>query len=164
RQNDSCSNQKAPRSHNGLFISQLRWRGIVSDCSYLLQFASRHFSPWRTQNSANRSNNRQDVALDLHLFSFIMRAIRIIKQKPNANEPATESKKPDEPSTRKITNTVKSWIEESQQQRRNLPRSLAALGVLILIVSTVVMGQSPDSNNIKVTIETTDGFLGPAAT
>ena len=93
-----------------------------------------------------------------------MRAIRIIKQKQNANETSTESKKPVEPSTRKITNTVKTWIEESQQHRRNLPRSLTALCVLILIASTIVMGQSVDSNKIKVTIETTDGFLGPPAT
>jgi hypothetical protein len=103
-----------------------------------------------------------------------MRAIRIIKQKQNTNEAATESKKPAEPSTRKITNTVKGWIEESQQTRRNLPRSLSALGVLILIASTVAMGQSaaatdetaltPDEQSVKVTIATTDGFLGPPAT
>jgi len=93
-----------------------------------------------------------------------MRAIRIIKQKQNANETTSETKKPVEPSRRTIANTVKSWIEESQQHRRKLPRSLAALGVLILVASTVVMGQSPDSNKIKVTIETTDGFLGPQAT
>jgi hypothetical protein len=92
-----------------------------------------------------------------------MRAIRIIKQKQNANEATTESKKPVEPSTRQIVNTVKGWIEESQQHRRNLPRSLSALGVLILIACTVVMGQSPDSSNIKVTIATTAGFLGPPA-
>ena len=74
-----------------------------------------------------------------------MRAIRIIKQKQNVNEATNDrSKKPDEPSTRKIANTVKSWIEESQQHRRNLPRSLTALGVLILIACTVAMGQSPD--------------------
>lgn len=90
-----------------------------------------------------------------------MRAIRIIKQKRNANEATTESKKPDEASTQKIANTVKSWIEESQQHRRNLPRSLPALGVLILIACSVAMGQSSD---IKVTIATTDGFLGPPAT
>ncbi len=88
-----------------------------------------------------------------------MRAIRIIKQKQNANEATTESKKPEEPSTRKIANTVKTWIEESQQSRRNLPRTLSALGVFILIASTVAMGQS-----VKVTIATTDGFLGPPAT
>ena len=92
-----------------------------------------------------------------------MRAIRIIKQKQNANEGTTErSKKLDEPSARKIANTVKSWIEESQQQRRNLPRSLAALSVVMLIACTVAMGQS--AADIKVTIATTDGFLGPAAT
>ena len=92
-----------------------------------------------------------------------MRAIRIIKQKQNANEGTTErSKKPDEPSARKIANTVKSWIEESQQQRRNLPCSLAALSVLMLIACTVAMGQS--ATDIKVTIATTDGFLGPPAT
>ena len=89
-----------------------------------------------------------------------MRAIRVIKQKQNANEATTESKKTVEPSTRKIANTVKSWIEESQQHRRNLPRSLAAFSVLILIASTVALGQS---NQIKVAIETTNGFLGPPA-
>ncbi len=92
-----------------------------------------------------------------------MRAIRVIKQKQNANEATTDSKKPVEPSARKIANTVKSWIEESQQHRRNLPRSLSALGVLILIGCTVAMGQSADQS-IKVTIATTDGFLGPPAT
>jgi hypothetical protein len=132
----------------------------VSDCFYLLDFATRQLWSGRSQIAANRSNYREDVALHLHLFSRIMRAIRIIKQKQNANEATTESKKPDEPSTRKIENTVKSWIEESQQHRRNLPRTLSALGVLILIASTVVMGQS--SSDIKVTIATTDGFLGPA--
>ena len=92
-----------------------------------------------------------------------MRAIRIIKQKQNANEETTEqSKKPDEPSARKIANTVKSWIEESQQHRRNLPRSLATLSVLILMACTVAMGQSAAA--IKVSIATTDGFLGPPAT
>jgi len=93
-----------------------------------------------------------------------MKSIRIIKQKQNANEAATEDKKPVEPSTRKIANTVKSWIEESQERRRNLPRSLTALGVLILVVCTVAMGQSPAASNIKVTIATTDGFLGQPAT
>lgn len=90
-----------------------------------------------------------------------MRAIRIIKQKQNTNEASTESKKPVEPSSRTIANTVKSWIEESQQHRRKLPRSLPALGVLILMAFTVAMGQSSDQG-IKVTIATTDGFLGPA--
>lgn len=102
-----------------------------------------------------------------------MRAIRIIKQKQNVNE-TTETKKPVEPSTRKIANTVKTWIEESQQHRRNLPRSLSALGVLILIAFTGAMGQSPASmdetvltpaeQSIKVTIATTNGFLGPPLT
>jgi len=55
-----------------------------------------------------------------------MKSIRIIKQKQNANEATTEDKKPVEPSTRKIANTVKSWVEESQERRRNLPRTLTA--------------------------------------
>jgi len=103
-----------------------------------------------------------------------MRAIRIIKQKQNSNETATETKKPVEPSTRTIANTVKSWIEESQQHRRKLPRTLSALGVMIIIASTIAMGQSetattekaltPAEQSIKVTIATTDGFLGPPAT
>ena len=93
-----------------------------------------------------------------------MRAIRIIKQKQNANEAATEQKKPVEPSTQKIARTIKSWIEESEQHRRKLPRSLTALGVVILIAFAVATAQSPAASNVKVTIATTDGFLGPPAT
>ena len=93
-----------------------------------------------------------------------MKSIRIIKQKQNASEATTEDKKPVEPSTRKIANTVKSWIEESQERRRNLPRSLTALGVLILIGFATAMGQAPAASNVKVTIATTDGFLGQPAT
>ncbi|HEY4425296.1 MAG TPA: hypothetical protein VGN10_13875 [Pyrinomonadaceae bacterium] len=52
-----------------------------------------------------------------------MKAIKIIKPNKSGNE-ATENKKTVEPSTRKIANTVKSWIEESQQRRRNQPRAL----------------------------------------
>jgi hypothetical protein len=59
------------------------------------------------------------------LFSPIMQAIKIIKPKQNRNEAASETKKTDEPSTRKIANTVKSWIEESQQRRKYLPRIFA---------------------------------------
>jgi hypothetical protein len=54
-----------------------------------------------------------------------MQAIKIIKQKQNRNEATSETKKTDEPSTRKIANTVKSWIEESQQRRKYLPRIFA---------------------------------------
>jgi hypothetical protein len=133
----------------------------VSDCFYLLDFASRSVQRRRSQNTAIRSNHREDVALDLHLFFDIMRAIRVIKPKQTTNEATTESKKPVEPSTRKIVHTIKGWIEESQQHRRNLPRTLSALGLLILIAATVAMGQSSD---IKVTIATTDGFLGQPAT
>jgi len=79
-----------------------------------------------SQNRANASKCKKDVALDLHLFSDIMRAIKIIKPKQSADEVVTEDKKAVEPSTRKIANTVKSWIEESQQRRRNQPRSLPA--------------------------------------
>jgi hypothetical protein len=117
-----------------------------------------------SQNRATRSNCGEDVALKLHLLSAIMKSIRIIKQKQNTSEATTEDKKPVEPSTRKIANTVKSWIEESQERRRNLPRSLTALGVLLLISFAVAMGQSPAASNIKVTIATTDGFLGQPAT
>jgi hypothetical protein len=60
-----------------------------------------------------------------------MQAIKIIKQKQSANEAATEIKKTVEPSTRTIANTVKSWIEESQQRRRNQPRSLTAISIVV---------------------------------
>ena len=122
-----------------------------------------------SQNGEIRSNYGKDVALDLHLLSGIMRAIKIIKQKQTANEAVTEDKKTDEPSSRKIAKTVKSWIAESEERRRNQRRSLATLGVVILIAFAVAVGQSPASGKpeeqaIKVTIATTDGFLGPIAT
>ena len=60
-----------------------------------------------------------------------MQAIKIIKQKQSANEAVTEIKKAVEPSTRTIANTVKSWIEESQQRRRNQPRSLTAISIVV---------------------------------
>jgi len=60
-----------------------------------------------------------------------MQAIKIIKQKQSANEAAPEIKKAVEPSTRTIANTVKSWIEESQQRRRNQPRSLTAISIVV---------------------------------
>src|SRR5215467_7810983 len=99
-----------------------------------------------------------------------MKSIRIIKQKQSedASETRTGGKKPDEPNTRKIVNTVKTWIEESQQRRRNLPRSLSALGVLMLIGFAIAIAQSPATNPtsdhpltpeeraIKVNIATTD--------
>ena len=80
-------------------------------------------------------------------------------------------KKSVEPSTQKLVHTVKSWIAESQERRRNLPRTLTALSVLILIAFAVAMAQSPaptsvktpDPSAIKVTIATTNGFLGPPA-
>jgi len=56
-----------------------------------------------------------------------MQAIKVIKSKQSADEAATEIKKTVEPSTRTIANTVKSWIEESQQRRRNQPRALTPL-------------------------------------
>ena len=109
-----------------------------------------------------------------------MKAIKIIKQKQSeeASETTTESKKPLEPSTRKIVNTVKNWIAESQQRKRTQRRSLTALRLLILIASAVAMAQSPlpttaattersltpEERAIKVTITTTDGFLGAPAT
>jgi hypothetical protein len=54
-----------------------------------------------------------------------MQAIKIIKPKQSGNETTTAIKKAVEPSTRKIANTVKSWIEESQQRRKYLPRIFA---------------------------------------
>jgi len=81
-----------------------------------------------------------------------------------------DSKKPVEPSTRNIADTVKSWIAESEQRKRTQRHSLAALGFLVLIAFTVGMGQStqpssvraltPEERAIKVTIATTAGFLG----
>jgi hypothetical protein len=47
-----------------------------------------------------------------------MQAIKIIKPNKSANEVETERNKTVEPSTRKIANTIKGWIEESQQRRR----------------------------------------------
>jgi hypothetical protein len=56
-----------------------------------------------------------------------MRAIKIIKPNQTGNEAVTEIKKAVEPSTRNIANTVKSWIEESQQRRRNLSRGFTRI-------------------------------------
>lgn len=89
---------------------------IVLNCSNL-----------RSQNRAKASKYRKDLALYLHLFSAIMKAIKIIKPKQSANEAVTEIKKAVEPSTRNIANTVKSWIEESQQRRRNLRRGFTRI-------------------------------------
>jgi hypothetical protein len=102
-----------------------------------------------------------------------MRSIRIIK--PNRikdeNPTPTESTKPVELSKRKIVNTVKRWVAESSQRKRNRRRSLASLGFLTLIAFVVAMAQSPQQRTetpltpeeraVKVTIATTDGFLGP---
>jgi len=105
-----------------------------------------------------------------------MKSIKIIKQKQIeiTDQTNAETKKPVEPSTRKIVNTVKSWIAESQERRRNGSRSLTALGLLIVIAFAVAMAQSPSPANdkvmspeeraVKVTIAATDGFLGPSAT
>jgi len=99
-----------------------------------------------------------------------MKPIRIVKRNANRNENSTETQKPDEPSTSKIVNTVKSWIAESQERKRSQRRSLTALGVVILIAFAVAMAQSPapapapkTDAQIKVTIATTDGFLGQPA-
>jgi hypothetical protein len=79
----------------------------------------------RSQTRTKESNYRKDAALYLHLFSSIMQAIKIIKA--NKSEAPTENKKLVEPSTRKIANTVKSWIEESQQRRRNISRGFTRI-------------------------------------
>lgn len=97
-----------------------------------------------------------------------MKPIRIVKRKRSADRDAntTETQKPDEPSTSKIVNTVKSWIAESQERKRSQRRSLTALGIVILIAFAVAMAQSPapkTNPQIKVTIATTDGFLGQPA-
>jgi hypothetical protein len=50
-------------------------------------------------------------------YSTIMKPIRIVKRKQSEDRnETTESAKPDEPSTSKIVNTVKSWIAESQER------------------------------------------------
>ena len=97
-----------------------------------------------------------------------MKPIRIIKRKRSeqANQSTTEDQKPSEPSTGKIVHTIKSWIAESQERKRSQRRSLTALGVLILLAFAVAMAQSPAPANdsaIKVTIATTNGFLGQPA-
>ena len=98
-----------------------------------------------------------------------MKSIRVIKHKQAeaTNESSVAVKQPGEPSTQKLVHTVKHWIAESQERRRNLPRSLPALGVLILLAFAVAMAQSPapapPENTVKVTIATTNGFLGPPA-
>ena len=103
-----------------------------------------------------------------------MKAIRIVKHKQSEDAiEATHEKQPVESSTRQIANTVKSWIAESEQRRRKLPRSLPALGLFVLIACTLAKAQSPapagdraltpQERAIKVTIATSDGFLGPPA-
>ena len=103
-----------------------------------------------------------------------MRSIRIVKQKQNENAiETTREKKSVKSTTREIEHTIKSWIAESEQHRRKQLRSLAAVSVLVVIACTVAMGQSavvtseraltPEERVIKVTIATTDGFLGPTA-
>jgi len=95
-----------------------------------------------------------------------MKPIRIVKRSADRSETTTEPRKPDEPSTSKIVNTVKSWIAESQERKRSQRRSLTALGVVILITFAVAMAQSPaptTNAQIKVTIATTDRFLGEPA-
>lgn len=98
-----------------------------------------------------------------------MKTIRIIKraQIREATETAAdESKKPVEPTTRSLADTVKSWIAETEQRKRTQRHSFAALGLLVLIAFTAGMGQSTQTSNqtstlpIKVTIATTAGFLG----
>jgi len=95
-----------------------------------------------------------------------MKPIRIVKRNANRNTNTTETQKPDQPSTSKIVNTVKSWIAESQERKRSQRRSLTALGVVILIAFAVAMAQSPapkTNTQIKVSIATTNGFLGQPA-
>ena len=84
-----------------------------------------------------------------------MKPIRIVKRKLSADRnETTENQKPDEPSTSKIVNTVKSWIAESQERKRSQRRSLTALGVLILLAFAVAMAQSPaPTNDIKISFE-----------
>lgn len=105
-----------------------------------------------------------------------MKSIRVIKQKQikDANETTAENNKPIEPTTRNLANTVKSWIAESQERKRSQRHSLIVLGVVILLAFAVAMAQSPapttdrpltpQERAIKVTIATTEGFLGQPAT
>lgn len=122
------------------------------------------------QKQVSRSNRQQDANTNSVYLPAIMRSIRIIKrvQLQEASEANVETKKPAEPSTRSLADTVKSWIVEAEQRKRTQRHSLAALGLLVLIACTVGMGQStqqPASKAssappIKVTIATTAGFLG----
>ena len=96
-----------------------------------------------------------------------MRSIRIIKRADLRDDASVDDKKPAEPVTRSVADTVKSWIAETEQRKRAQRHSLAALGLVILIAFTVSMGQTtqqPSGRNltppIKVTIATTAGFLG----
>jgi hypothetical protein len=72
----------------------------------------------------------------------IMKRLRIIKRRQSepANESPVENKKADQTSTRKMVNTVKGWVAESQERKRSRRRSLTALGLLVLISFSVAMG------------------------
>ena len=130
----------------------------------------------RPQKQATQSNCKQDARVDSAYLLAMMKQIIIIKrqQSDSANGTSVEKEKADEPSTRNIVNTVKGWIAESQERKRSQRRSLSAIGLLVLITFAVAMAQSPaptterqltpEERAVKVTITTTQGFLGPAAT
>jgi hypothetical protein len=113
-----------------------------------------------------------------------MKAIKIIKQKQmkDADETPIESKKPVETTTNGLVHTIKGWVAETRERKRSQPRSLTALGVLILTAFAIAMAESPpepppqappqqtadrsltpEERAIKVTIATTAGFLGKPA-
>ena len=102
-------------------------------------------------------------------------SIRVVKHNSNkaANQATPENKEPAELNTRKVASTVKVWIAELQERKRTHSHSFTAATGLILIAVTVALAQTqastterkltPEEQAIKVTIETTSGFLGRPA-
>jgi hypothetical protein len=90
--------------------------------------------------------------------------IRIVKPKgvDEANHEANESKKSAEPRAGKIVSTIKGWIAESQERKRNQRRSLPLITAVVLITFVAALAQSPtqptarpvtaERSAIKVTI------------
>jgi hypothetical protein len=99
--------------------------------------------------------------------------IRIVKPKrvDEANHEANESKKSAEPRAGKIVSTIKGWIAESQERKRNQRRSLPLITAVVLITFVAALAQSPtqptarpvtaEKSAIKVTIATVASSLGP---
>jgi len=99
--------------------------------------------------------------------------IRIVKPKrvDEANHEANESKKSAEPRAGKIVSTIKGWIAESQERKRNQRRSLPLITAVVLIAFVAALAQSPTQptarpvtaakSTIKVSIATVASSLGP---